>query len=141
MGFIYLLIAAKMVFVKTYVDDTTAVLTWHTVDHPHQFPTHDRYEISCFKCKEGGDSVQHRCTETCGDNIRYWPGKEDLRGSHVTVSELRPSTSYEFVLYGWNSHTILAAVIVETSKAPTVRGKLVQWTHRLFVTSFSYAST
>lgn len=142
MGFIYLLIAAKMVLVKTYVDDTTAVLTWRTVDHPHQFPTYDRYEISCFKCKEGGDSVQHRCTETCGDNIRYWPGKEGLRGSHVTVSELRPSTLYEFVLYGWNSHTILAAVIVETSKAPTVRGKLVQWTQwtSFFVTPFSYAS-
>ena len=115
-----------MALVKTYVDDTTAVLTWRTVDHPHEFSSYDRYEISCFKCEEGGDSLQHHCTEQCGENVRYWPGKEGLKDNHVTVSELQPSTLYKFVLFVWNSQTALASVLVETSIAPKAKGKLIE---------------
>lgn len=114
-----------MALVKTYVDDTTAVLTWRTLDHPHEFSSYDRYEISCFKCEDGGDSLQHRCKEQCEENVRYWPGKEGLKDNHVTVSELQPSTLYKFVLFVWNSQTALASVLVETSIAPKAKGKLL----------------
>lgn len=109
-----------MLLDKTYVDDTTAVLTWRTVDNPHEFSTYDRYEIACFKCKVGGDSVQHHCTETCGDQIRFWPGRKGLKDNHVTVSELKPSTLYKFVLYVWKYQTELASTLVKTSVAPSI---------------------
>ena len=115
-------IAAKLVLDKTYVDDATTVLAWHTVDHPREFSSYNRFEIVCSKCKHGGDSVHHQCTETCGNNVRYWPGREGLKDNHVTVSELQPSTLYNFVLYVWNSQNALASVLVETSTAP--KGKL-----------------
>lgn len=107
-----------MLLDKTYVDDTTAVLTWRTVDNPREISSYDRYEISCFKCEDGGDSVQHQCTETCGDHIRFWPGREGLKDNHVTVSELEPSTRYKFVLYVWKYQTELASVLVKTSSSP-----------------------
>lgn len=109
-----------MLLDKTYVDDTTAVLTWRTVDNPHEFSTYDRYEIACFKCRVGGDSVQHHCTETCGDQIRFWPGRKGLKDNHVTVSELKPSMLYKFVLYVWKYQTELASTLVKTSVAPSV---------------------
>ena len=112
-----------MVLHKTYVDDTTTVLTWRTVDHPHEFSSYDRYEVMCFKCEHGGDSVQHHCTENCGNNVRYWPGREGLKDNHVTVSELQPSTLYKFVLYVENSQTALSSVLVETRTAPKTKGK------------------
>ncbi|CAH3118896.1 unnamed protein product, partial [Porites lobata] len=110
-------ISAKMILDKTYVDDATAVLTWRTVDNPHKFSSYDRYEIMCFKCEDGGDNIQHQCMQTCGSDIRYWPGREGLKDNHVTVSELQPSTLYKFVLYVWNSQTALASVLVQTSAA------------------------
>ena len=102
---------------ETFVDDSTAVLAWHTPDPPHEFSSYDRYEIMCFKCEAGGDKVQHQCTKKCGNNIRYWPGREGLKDNHVTVSELQPSTLYKFVLYVWNTHAALTSVLVETSTA------------------------
>ena len=120
-----LFITAKMLLDKTYVDDTTAVLTWNSVDNPHEFSSYDRYEISCFKCDQGGDSVNHQCTESCGEKVRYWPGKEGLKDNHVTVSELEPSTLYKFVLYVWKYRTALSSVLIETSALTEVsQGKI-----------------
>ena len=133
--------AAKMILDKTYVDDATAVLTWRTVDNPHKFSSYDRYEIICFKCEDGADNIQHQCMQTCGSDIRYWPGREGLKDNHVTVSELQPSTLYKFVLYVWNSQTALASVLVQTSavsKAAT-QGKAIGrlWSLIVFVHSIN----
>ena len=113
-----------MLLDKTYVDDATAVLVWHTVDNPREFSTYDRYEISCFKCEDDEDS--HQCTRTCGDRIRFWPGREGLNDNHVTVSELESSTLYKFVLYVWKHQTTLTSVLVQTSESPTKsQGKVI----------------
>lgn len=117
---------AKMLLDKTYVDDATAVLAWHAVDNPHEFSTYDRYEISCFKCEDDEDSVRHQCTVTCGDRIRFWPGREGLNDNHVTVSELESSTLYKFVLYAWKYQTALASVLVQTSESQAKsQGKVI----------------
>lgn len=114
----FTIVEAKMLLDKTYVDDTTAVLTWRAMDNPHKVSTYDRYQISCFKCEHGQDSVHHQCTGTCGDQIRFWPGREGLKDNHVTVSELESSTLYKFVLYVWKHQTALASVLVKTSDSP-----------------------
>lgn len=133
--------AAKMILDKTYVDDATAVLTWRTVDNPHKFSSYDRYEIICFKCEDGADNIQHQCMQTCGSDIRYWPGREGLKDNHVTVSELQPSTLYKFVLYVWNSQTALASVLVQTSAASkaATQGKAIGrlWSLIVFVHSIN----
>jgi len=113
-----------MLLDKTYVDDATAVLTWRAVDN--EFSSYDRYEISCFKCKDGEDSASHQCTETCGNQIRFWPGRKGLKDNHVTVSELESSTLYKFVLYVWKYQTALASVLVKTSDSPVKSsGKMI----------------